>query len=354
MFFTRHWRLLAPFLFCMPVALLAQQPFPLQTPGQQQPAPEQNPSGIPQAAPVGGAAQQLPPDAIRPNYVLGANDQILIRAPGLDEVNEKPFRVDADGNITLPLLGKIKAGGMTLQELEAEVTKRAREYIVDPQVIINVTQFRSEPVFFVGAFRAPGIYPLQGARTLVEMLIRVGGLQPNASRYIKVTRRAEYGPIPLPSAIEDPEKKISSVQINFASLTQSINPAEDILLQPYDQISAEPAEPVYVSGEVGKVGAFELGERESISMAQAITMAGGFGHDASRGNVRILRPVMNTTRRAAIDVNVKRILEGKDNDIPLLPGDILYVPRSYSGLFWRTVGSISLSIIPYTIFYLTR
>jgi len=316
-----------------PVGPLGQQPAG-QTPGVQ-------------------GTRELPPDAIRPNYVLGPNDQVLIRVnpPGsADEVNDKPFRIDADGNINLPLLGRIHAANMTVQELEADLVQRLREYIREPQVIIQVTQFKSSPVFFVGAFRAPGIYGLQGARTLVEMLVQIGGTQPNSSRHIKITRRAEYGPIPLPNAIEDPEKKISTVEISLASLQQNVNPAEDILLQPYDVISVERAEQVYVTGEVGKSGTFELGERESVSIAQVLTMAGGFTRESAKGHVRILRPIVGTSRRAAIDVDVKQVFEGKANDVPLLPNDILYVPRSYKHLFWTTVGQIILPMIPYVIF----
>ncbi len=353
--FPRYWSLLAIPLFCVTLTIQAQQTNP-GPPGQAagQPSNSQGqPSANPQAQPVGGPTRQLPGDSIRPNYTLNTSDQILIRS-NAEEINEKPFLIDADGNINLPLLGRIHAGGMTVQELETDLITRLREYFTEPQVNIIVTQFRSEPIFIVGAFRAPGLYALRGTRTLIEMLTQVGGLQPNASRHIRITRRAEYGPIPLPNAVVDPDKKISTVEINYASLTQSVNPAEDILLQPYDQISAEQAGQIYVTGEVGKIGSLELGERESISIAQVLTMSGGFGRDAMRGKVRILRPIMNTSRRAPIEVDVKRIFEGKDNDVPLLPNDILYVPRSYTGIFVRTVGSMSLSMFPYLLYLVTR
>jgi polysaccharide export outer membrane protein len=324
--------------------ILAQQPADQggSQPSQRNP---DNPSNANQPSP-----QALPPDTIRPNYTLGPNDQILVRAPEAEEINEKPFRIDADGNINLPLVGRVHAAGMTQQELENDLVKRLREYIREPQVIVTVVQFRSEPVFFVGAFRSPGIYPLQGRRTLVEMLTAVGGLQPNAARQVKLTRRAEYGAIPLPGAVEDPEKKVSTVEISMGSLRENVNPAEDILLQPYDVISVGRAELVYVNGEVGKIGGIELGERDSISIAQVLTMAGGFTKDAQRGKVRILRPILNTNRRASIEVDVKRVFEGKDLDVPLLPNDILYVPRSYNRLLWQTAGQIILPMIPYVIF----
>lgn len=320
------------------VQVLAQQPGAAGQPPQTPPAQAQAP-------------RELPPDTLRPDYVLGPNDQILIRAPEAEEINERPFRIDAEGFINLPLLGRVKAGGMTVRELEADVVRRLREYIRQPQVIISVTQFRSEPVFFVGAFQHPGIYALQGRRTLLEMLSSIGGLQPNAARHIKLTRRAEYGPIPLPSAVEDPAKKVSTVEISMGSLRDNVNPAEDILLQPYDVISVERAELVYVNGEVGKIGGIELGERDSVSIAQALTMAGGFNRDANRGKVRILRPILGTNRRAAIDVDIKRILEGKDNDFPLLPNDLLYVPRSNKRLLWTGMSLIAVPLIP-TLLYL--
>jgi len=328
----------------------AQQPAaPAPAQGQNPQRPPDNSSpDQPPAAP-----RELPQDAIRPNYVLGPNDQVLIRAPQADEINEKPFRIDAEGNINLPLLGRLRAGGMTVQELETDLVRRLREYIREPQVIITVVQFRSEPVFFVGLFKNPGIYPLQGRRTLVEMLTSMGGLQPNASRHIKVTRRVEYGPIPLPNAIEDPEKKISTVEISLGSLRENVNPAEDILLQPYDVISVERAEMVYMNGEIGRVGGIELGERDSISISQALTQSGGLGRDANRVKVRVLRPIENTNRRAEIDINVKRVFEGKDNDFPLLPNDLLYVPRSYKRTVWTTLGQIALQNLPFIIVTLT-
>lgn len=296
------------------------------------------------------AAAQLPPDNIRPNYVLGPNDQIMIREPQAEEINEKPFRIDADGNITLPLLGRIHVAGMTQQELEADLDRRLREYIRQPQAIVVVTQFRSEPVFFVGAFRSPGIYPLQGRRTLVEMLTAVGGLQPNASRHIMLTRREEYGTIPLPNALVDPAKKVSTVEISLGSLRENVNPAEDIVLQPYDVISVGRAELVYISGEVGKTGGIELQERDSISILQALIQAGGISRDAKKAKVRILRPVLGTNRRYEIDVDVARVFEGKDLDVPLLPNDVVYVPRSYTRQIWQTTGQVILPMLPYVIF----
>ncbi len=315
-------------VLAMSLAALGQAPQAAQTPPQ-------NP------------AQSL--SSVRPDYELGPNDQFLIGVPQSPEINQRPFRIDSDGFIDLPLVGRIHAAGMTVRGLETLLTTRLRDYIREPQVSITITQFRSEPVFFLGAFRTPGIYPLQGDRTLVAMLATVGGLQPTASRRIKITRRAEYGTIPLASAVEDPQRKISTVEISLDSLTQNINPAENIVLVAYDLISAGTALPVYVNGEVTKPSAVVLGEQQSLTVIQALTEAGGFTLNASRGKVRVLRPVLGTTRRAEIDVNLNRIYEGKDNDLPLLPGDVLYVPRAAVRATLLPVATSILATLPFAL-----
>jgi polysaccharide export outer membrane protein len=302
------------------------------------------------AAQTAGVTNPGPHTNLRPDYVLGPNDQVLIRAPQSEEINEKPFRIESDGNLNLPKpYGAIRADGLTVPALEAAVVNKLREYIREPLVSVTVVQFRSEFVLVVGAFRAPGVYPIQGRRTLIEVLTAVGGLQPNASRRIRITRRAEAGVIPLPNAMEDSEKKTSVVEISMQSLTENINPAEDIVLQPYDVISVERAERVYVSGEVGKVSAIELGERDSISIVQALTEAGGLTQLAERDKVRVLRPILGTNRRAEFEVDLKRVYEGKDLDFPLLPNDVLYVPRSSKRSLMGPIGQSFLGSIPYII-----
>src|ERR1017187_10044201 len=315
--------------------------------------PPQQQTGVGQP-PVGGTTQtgvpqtdtglQSPLERLRPNYVLRSGDQILIRAFEMEEISDRPFRIDTDGFISLPVLGKIKAAGVTIENLESSMVESLRKYVRQPQVTITVVQFSSEPVFFVGAFKAPGIYPLQGRRTLVEMMSSIGGLLPTASRRIKLTRRKEFGAIPLPNAVASPEGNVSSVEISMASLRDNLNPAEDVVLQPFDVISVERAEMVYVTGEVTRVGAFDLQERDSMSVIQALTLAGGLAPDADPKTARILRPIMDTSRRAEIPLNLQRILQGRDSDSPLLANDVLYVPKAPA--IKRNSGRLLVILIP--------
>jgi protein involved in polysaccharide export with SLBB domain len=104
-----------------------------------------------------------------------------------------------------------------------------------------------------------------------------------------------------------------------------------------------------MNGEIGKASGLELGERDSISITQALTLSGGFSRDANQTKVRVLRPVENTNRRAEIEINVKRIFEGKDNDFPLLPNDLLYVPRSYKRTIFSTLAQLTIQTLPVTL-----
>jgi polysaccharide export outer membrane protein len=307
----------------------------------QQPSP---PAGV---QPLAASPNQLVPNTleqVRANYVLGPNDQILIRAVQADEIGQKPYRIDGEGNIDLPLIGTVKAGGLSVDQLEKELAKRLGTYVRNPQVSVTVVQYRSEPVFFIGAFRVPGIYSLQGSRTLVEMLSSIGGLQPNASHRITITRRLEYGPLTLPNAVVDQGSNTSTVEIGMSSLRDNVNPAEDIVLQPYDQISVSREEMVFVSGEVGKVGGLALEDREFISVTQALSISGGLTHEADAEKARVLRPILNTSKRAEIPVNLKLVLAGRADDYPLMPNDVLYIPRKRSAT--DTLGKISVVVVP--------
>jgi len=297
-----------------------------------------------QAPPVPPRPVEDPATKIRPTYILGPGDQIMIRAFEVEEISDKPFRIDSEGDVNLPILNKVHAGGLTVEQFEAELTERLKTLVKNPQVTVGVVQLRSEPVFFNGYFKAPGIYTLQGRRTLLEMLTTVGGVQPNSSRRLKVTRHLEMGPIPLPNAVIDQEAKVSSVDISIGSLQQNVNPAEDIVLQPLDTVSVDRAGIVYVSGEVNKVGGVELSDSDSMPVTRVLAMVGGLSKDAASEKARVLRQILNTSHRAEIPVNLKRILEGKEADFPLMPNDVLYIPRG-GRKFGSSMGLVAIPVV---------
>src|SRR5690242_2219714 len=110
-------------------------------------------------------------DQIRPTYVLGPGDVITLRAFGVEEISDRPYRIDSEGDVNLaPILGKVHAAGLSVEQFEASLLERLRPIQRNPQVTVQVTQFRIDPVYLVGAFRAPGMINLQGRRTLREVL----------------------------------------------------------------------------------------------------------------------------------------------------------------------------------------
>jgi polysaccharide export outer membrane protein len=286
---------------------------------------------------------------VRPDYILGPNDQILIRS-NAEEISGRPYRVDQDGYLNLPLLERVPVTGLTVAALERDLIARLRMFLVAPEVTITVTAFRNEPVSFLGAFIKPGIYTLTGNRTLVEMLAVVGGFQPNASRRLRITRPLENGPIPLPGAIEDPIAKTSTVEIELTRLTQELNPIEDIELKARDRVFVDVAPPVYIGGEVTRPAPVDLGARDYLTVMQALTQVGGFTGSSKRKTVHVLRPVTGPGKVARIDVDVRRIINGEDNDFPLYANDILYVDRvsPFVAIIPNAIQS-ALTSLPYAI-----
>ena len=296
-----------------------------------------------QVQPAAPAAQEQQVTGVHPDYRLGPGDELSVRVSGLDDLSDpRVFRVSSDGFLSLPAVGLVRVAGLTLDAAERELTTQFRQYIVNPHVALSIVQFRPEPVFFAGAFKNPGIHYLRGRRTLVEMLSNAGGLAPNATRRIRVTRRNERGQIPLSNVIADPDGKTNSIEINIGNLRDTVDPAIDIVLEPFDVISADRAEMVYVTGEVNKVGGLELGDRNAITITQAIALSGGLTRDADVKGIRILRPVLNSNQRAEIPIDLKSILRGAANDFPILPNDVLFVPRSGSRAFWSGMAMIAL------------
>jgi polysaccharide biosynthesis/export protein len=280
-------------------------------------------------AALGCASQTADPAAqMRYSYVLGPEDQITIRVLDAEEIDSKPVRVDSGGFIRLPLVGKIRAGGLTVDQLEAELVKELKTYIKDPEVAVSVTEFRSQPVSVIGAVKNPGVQQVQGRKTLLELLSMAGGIDPEAGHSIKITRRKEYGPIPVKTSVADASGDFTVADIDLGSLLEARNPQENIEVKPYDVITIPRGELVYVMGQVRRPGGFVLRQREALSALQALSLAEGLDRAASPQNARILRTAAGEQQRTEIYVDLRKILQGKSTDVPLLPNDVLFIPNS--------------------------
>jgi polysaccharide export outer membrane protein len=264
-------------------------------------------------------------------YVLGPGDQLSFIVEDLsEEFGNKTFRVDINGELSLPVIGRIQAGGLTIARLESESRAQLTHILKDPQVTISLVNFGSQPISVLGAVNTPGIRQLEGRKTLFEVLSAAGGLRADAGYQVKITRDLKWGSIPLAQAQTDASGKCSIASVNLSDIIDAKDPAQNIEILPGDNISVPRAELVYVIGSVVKPGGFALNEHSSISALQALSLAEGLQKTAASDRARIMRVVAGSPNRAEIALNLKRLLDGKIADVHLQPNDILFVPNSGS------------------------
>ena len=271
-----------------------------------------------------------PASASAGGYVLGPDDQIIIRGIEGFDISDKPTLIGANGNITLPLVGHVKAGGFTVEQLEAVLTEKFTMYIQQPQISVTVVEFRSQPVSIIGAVTTPGVVYLHGRKTLYEVLSMAGGPRDTAGSTVTVTRLSENGAIPLPGAALDTTRTHTAVEIDIKQVISGMGPAANLEVKPHDVITVAQANAsiVYVVGDVERAGAFTLGPQGTLSVLSAISMAGGLGRTAKPQTAKIFRIVPGESKHQEVAVNISQILAGKAEDIGLRPSDVLVVPTS--------------------------
>jgi polysaccharide biosynthesis/export protein len=263
-------------------------------------------------------------------YKLGPDDQITVRVLNLEEIGPDAYRIDSRGNIDVPLVGKVHAAGLTVEELETELSRKLTTELQQPTVTVSVKEFRSQPVSVLGAVQAPGVHQIHGPTTLFEVLSAAGGLKPDAGNIIHITRRKQSGIIPLPNSRLDASGDFYVAELKVKSVIEAKNPNENILVLPDDVISVPKGEMVYVIGAVHRAGGFILNERDTISILEALSLAEGLDRGAGSSGAEILRLDPNGNSRTQIPVNVKKIMAGKSPDIPLMANDVLFLPTSAS------------------------
>jgi polysaccharide export outer membrane protein len=138
---------------------------------------------------------QLPagtPDPAKPAdefYVIGPGDALDI-VVWKEPVLSGPVKVRPDGFITLPLINEVQVSGMTTGQLRKVLEEKYRQFVTSPFVSVRVANIASSEIFVIGEVAKPGAYPVMGKDTIIQMLIRAGGLTIFADRRnIKLARR---------------------------------------------------------------------------------------------------------------------------------------------------------------------
>lgn len=264
-------------------------------------------------------------------YILGPQDSITIRVLELDEFDPRVLgavRIDEQGNITLPLAGRVHAAGQTTEQLETTVAARLSNVVNHPAVTVSVAEYRSHPVSVLGAVKSPGVYQVTSRKTLFEVLSLAGGLNPDASNRIKITRLASEGELPLPNVVTDTSGEFYVGELSVRDVMEAKRPDLNIDIRSNDVISVPKAELVYVVGSVHRSGGFPLNEKEHITVLQAVSLAEGLNPVNGANHSRILRQSAPGGERVEISVNVTDILAGRAKDVSLQANDILFVPNN--------------------------
>jgi polysaccharide export outer membrane protein len=162
----------------------------------------------------------------------------------------------------------------------------------------------------------------------MEVISQAGGLRADAGDTATITRNLSEGPIPLPGAFTDASGKYSIAHINIRAVMTGRDPEGNILIKPHDVVTVPRARLVYVLGNVTKPGGYVMTDNDTMSLTQAIALAGGWDHTAKLKDARVLRASTTGGDREQIPANVKAIMENKAPDVQLHPDDILYIPTS--------------------------
>jgi polysaccharide export outer membrane protein len=295
-------------------------------------------------------------DSANQDYRIGADDLLQIsvyEAPDLG----RTVRVSADGQISLPPLGTVRAAGLTSRQLEAVLEELLRRtYMKDPHVGVFVKEMQSHPVSVFGAVQKPGVYQIRGPRSLLEVLSMAQGLADDAGDTVIVMRHGgllaagsasgtdppageesdapaegvPHGPSQsaTPAAVSRKTSRENSIEVNLKALLDSGDPRSNVMVYPGDVVKVARAGIVYVIGEVNKPGGYVLKTNENISVLQAIALAEGLTHTSSGKHARIIRTDALTGVRRQIPINLGKILSGHAPDPVLQAKDILFVPNS--------------------------
>ena len=305
--------------------------------------PKQSQTPLP---PVGGGQAQSTPTQSMPiaptgiiasadeDYRIGPRDVIelyVLRVPELS----RQYRVNADGMIEMPFLGRIKAQKKTSRELAAAIADGLRgDYLVDPQVFVIVQQINRR-FFIQGAVRNPGVYTIEGQPSLLELLSLAGGLNSTYSgtAFIFRSRRQRYKDDAVVSANpkepsssdvqpSEPEYELRKANIN-ALLRGEF--AENAMLEPGDIVHIPAADVFFVAGEVKAPGSFPL--KEGTALRQAISLAQGTNPVAAAPRAIIFREDASGQKRE-IPVDVTAVMRGRNQDVSIIANDIIVVPNN--------------------------
>ena len=267
---------------------------------------------------------------------LRNGDQITVRVLGPGDYTAT-VRVGADGRVVLPLLGEVELSGLTIsaaQSLIADDLVRDQMFR-DPQVQVTLVEGPNASVAVVGEVH--GIVPLLGQRRLFDVLAGLGPFPATASHIITIDRPGVAQPLVVDLGTDPERSKLANIPVF-----------------PGDTIITSRVGIVYVLGEFKTTGSIPLSGNTPLTLLQVAALSGGANFPAKMHELRIIRTVGD--RRTLVNIDYRKVLQGKAPDPILQNDDILYLPTSTArellsngsiNTLFSTV-SLLISIISYT------
>jgi polysaccharide export outer membrane protein len=260
--------------------------------------------------------QQQPPLSASPgsDVPIGPRDVLEIRVLQDPTMNTRAI-VGDDGRITLALIGKVDLAGLSATQAEARIKSLLEVKLLNrADVSVQIVEAGNKPISVIGMVTHPGRIGATGSITLMQAVTQAGGLAQGYGRMLYVLRTGTNG-------------LSEQIAIDVEDLLINGNPDLNIPLFPNDVVNV-PADSllnIFVLGEVMKPGRVQFHRSQNPTLLQVLADAGGLTDRASR-EITVKRTVNGKEQQ--IKLNYKRVLAGKDADIPLLDNDVVSVRES--------------------------
>jgi len=256
-------------------------------------------------------AAPIPSAWAQQSYLLGPGDLIKVSVVELEQIANE-YRVDSQGSVNLPYLGRVPVKDKTVAETIELLTERLKAgFVNDPHVYVEVVEYNYRPISVIGAVNQPGKLKI-GAQnlSLVEAIVQAGGVTENAGDDIIIIRLG-------------PDAGHTTTRVSYSKLMLEGVSGLNIPLQAGDTVNIPPARKIVVSvlGEVNKPGQYSFKSTDRVTLLRVIAAAGGFTDYARRNRVIVKRAGAKEERHNARDIE-----SGRDIDPELGDDDIVIVP----------------------------
>lgn len=256
-------------------------------------------------------------------YIIGPGDVLSVYVPGMVERTARVsnsgtdyggFRVNSDGTIFLPHVGRVEVAGLSVTQLQEKLVGIFKAFIKNPVLTVEIIEFKSQPLYLLGQFNQPGVHYLDRPTQLLHGLALGRGLNVAANlRGARLVRNDRIQPV------------------DIYELLHRNDLAQNIQLRPGDTIYVPGNEDqrVFVFGAVGRSGAVSM-SKGRLNLVEALAQAGIDQKPYNHTQVRIIRS-LSPTRGQLMVVDLGQVMNGMLMPMQLMDGDIVYVPKTQLG-----------------------